>query len=103
MLYSFERYEMSYHSVKISYFFIPVYVYFSLFNYYYAGRWYDFICEPLIGIILEYFEEMRCRVEKERNRVKMGNEKGEKIKSNEGFFEGVLVNVFKIDNILLMN
>jgi hypothetical protein len=43
---------MVYDSGKVSYFVIPVYVYFSLFNYYYAGRWYDFICEPLIGMMV---------------------------------------------------
>ena len=41
---------------------IPIYVYFSLFHYAYAGVTYDIICAPLFGIMLESFEEMKKNV-----------------------------------------
>lgn len=87
----------------VTYIMVPIYVYLSLFNYAYAGVTYDIICAPLFGIMLESYEEMIKNVERERVKVKLMIEDGEKPESKEKFIPRLLTDVFNRDNIFLLN
>jgi hypothetical protein len=50
-------------------------------------------------MLLESFEQIRSNVEKEKG----SNEQGRSAKSRERLWQRLLVDVFKIDNILLTN
>ena len=75
-----------------------------MFSYSYSGRLYDIVCSPLAAIILESFEGICKKVEKERIRAKVYSEDSKvKIKSQEGYLNGLIVDTFKPESILLLN
>lgn len=68
----------------------------------YAGIAFDIFLMPFSQILMDYFYEIKKNVEKERARAKAERDQGRPARSQEGWVQGKLVDIFQPDKIYLL-
>ena len=87
---------------------IPLYFYYTIYHYNYAGISYDIIVAPLLHFFIDYHQSLVIKVERERRRIK-ALEQHDKIKVGAikdveclGFFQKIIYKTFNVDNMYLL-